>query len=60
MGFSFVGYEDPEDDEANTEKVEIAESVPLDYKFVHYENEEGDELIKLEDPASVPLNFDFL
>ena len=49
-----------EDEAAITEKVEIAESVPLDYKFIHYQNEEGDELIKLEDHNSVPLSFDFL
>ena len=62
MNFNFIRYEDPDEDEEDrtTEKVEIAESVPLDYKLIHYQNEDGDELIKLEDRASVPLNFDFL
>ena len=57
-----MNYEDPidEEDRADCEKVEIAESVPLGYKFVHIENDEGDELVKIEDASKVPLNFDFL
>ena len=62
LDFHFLNYEDPvdDDDRADCEKVEIAESVPINYKFVHIKNDDGDELVKIEDTSKVPLNFDFL
>lgn len=41
------------------EKVEVDEDIPRNFQFVHYQNEEGDELIKIE-KNDVPLNFNLV
>ena len=41
------------------EKMADDGKVPFDFHFVHLSNDEGDELVKIEDNRGIPLNFRF-
>jgi len=55
-----LGFENDDDLQVDTDPVKVeTNNIPLSFSFVHLTNDDGDELIKLEDNRNIPFNFRF-